>query len=368
MMLQGEIKMPGRNLGIIIPVFNEAANVAAMVADLDQALTGWDWEVVFVDDNSPDGTAEVVRRLALADPRVRLVLRVADRGLSRSVVQGLLSAKADLLVVMDGDGQHGARAILSLVQALDDLSVDIVSGARRLSPDGAGQVLGGTRTRMSQAGNALCRMILRRPVTDPLTGFFALRRAAFLQVAPRLGDPGFKILLDILTVGRSLRHVEVPFDFADRRAGESKLNFFVIWQFATFLMSRLVGGLLPPAFISFALVGASGVAVHMTVLFSLTGGGVVFGLAHLAAALVAASWNFALNNVLTFADRQLRGVRLVWGYLKYLAVASIGIAGSFLAANFAFDRVTHVVALASLAGILVDVTWKYILSSRLVWR
>jgi dolichol-phosphate mannosyltransferase len=124
--------MPGKELAIVIPVFNEARNVVPLVAALHASLHDTDWEVIFVDDDSPDGTADIVRNLALQDERVRLILRVKDRGLSQSCIQGLLSTKADILCVMDGDGQHSADVIPDLVQPLRSFSADIVSAARKL--------------------------------------------------------------------------------------------------------------------------------------------------------------------------------------------------------------------------------------------
>lgn len=360
--------MTGRNLGIVVPVYNEAQNIDRLVGDLTGILAGQDWEVIFVDDNSPDGTAEVVRRHSFTNDRVRLVLRVADRGLGRAVVQGLLSAKADMLVVMDGDGQHAASVIPQLLAELEQGARDVVSAARAVSVEGAGQVLGPLRMTLSQIGNALCRAVLRRQVQDPLTGFFAIRRDAFLRVATRLGDPGFKILLDILSADRSLRHTEVPFDFAARREGSSKLDLFVVWQFATFLMSRLTRGVLPPAFIAFLLVGLSGLILHLAVLYSLIGLGVAFAAAHLGAILIATSSNYVLNNRLTFAERRLTGWRFLTGYLGYLALASVGIVASVSVATAAYGNLTQTVSLASMAGVAIDAVWKYTLTSRIVWR
>lgn len=360
--------MTGRNLGIVVPVYNEAQNIDRLVGDLTGILAGQDWEVIFVDDYSPDGTAEVVRRHSFANDRVRLVLRVADRGLGRAVVQGLLSAKADVLVVMDGDGQHAASVIPQLLVELEQGARDVVSAARSVSLEEAGQVLGPLRMTLSQIGNAVCRAVLRRQVQDPLTGFFAIRRDAFLRVAARLGDPGFKILLDILSADRSLRHAEVPFDFAARREGSSKLDLFVVWQFATFLMSRLTGDVLPPAFIAFLLVGLSGLMLHLAVLYSLIGFGVAFAAAHLGAILIATSSNYVLNNRLTFAERRLTGWRFLTGYLGYLAFASVGIVASVSVATAAYGNLTQTVSLASMAGVAIDAVWKYTLTSRIVWR
>ena len=107
--------MPGSDISIVVPTYNEARNITPFVKRAEAALAGLDWEIVFVDDNSPDGTADVVRAVSRADDRVRLVLRIADRGLAKASIQGMLSAKGDLLCVMDGDGQHDPEAVKRMI-------------------------------------------------------------------------------------------------------------------------------------------------------------------------------------------------------------------------------------------------------------
>ena len=170
--------------------------------------------------------------------------------------------------------------------------------------------------------------MLGRDIADPLTGFFVIRRDAFLRVAPQLRDPGFKLLLDILSSDRELRHSEVPFDFGQRLHGESKLDSFVAWQFATYLMSRLTRGIVPASLISFLIVGGSGVFVHLAVLYAVLAATGQFALSQTVAALAAVTSNFLLNNRLTFRDKRLRGTRLVTGYIKFLVISSIGIAAN----------------------------------------
>jgi dolichol-phosphate mannosyltransferase len=358
--------MPGKDLAIVVPVFNEAENVVSLVTSLHGSLKGIDWEVIFVDDDSPDGTADIVRNLALEDERVRLVLRVRDRGLSKSCIQGLLSSKADILCVMDGDGQHGANVIPDLIAPLRN-GADVVSAARQLDGVSAA-TLSPLRSQVSRMGNWLCRLLLKRPVSDPLTGFFALRRSAWLGVVRELDDSGFKILFAILTADKELKHEEVPFSFRPRLHGESKLDSLSVWQFCTYLLSRLTGGLVPARPLSFLLVGLSGLVVHFAVLLPALALGVSFSKAQACAALTAITSNFLLNNWLTFHDRRLSGRRLLSGYLWYLAISSVGLVANVAVATLAFEKLRGMAVLAALAGIAVDTVWKFVLSSRVVWR
>jgi dolichol-phosphate mannosyltransferase len=359
--------MTGKDLSIVVPVYNEARNIHPLVSALDESLDDLDWEVIFVDDDSPDGTADTVRDLALQDDRVRLILRIKDRGLSQSCIQGLLSSRADTLCVMDGDGQHDASVIRELLAPLRSGTADIVSAARCF--DGSSTAaLSPFRTGLSRVGNRVCGALLGRDVNDPLTGFFALSRATLLKVVRKIDAPGFKILLAILAADPSLRHAEVPFSFRKRLHGESKLDSVVIWQFFAYSLSQLTRGLVPARAMSFVLVGLSGLFVHFAVLYPSLWLGASFTEAQLGAALVAMTSNFLLNNWLTFRDRRLKGFQLLFGYFWFLAISAVGLVANVAVATLAFERLRGMTALSALAGIAVDTVWKFVVSNRLVWR
>ena len=359
--------MPGKDLSIVVPVFNEAGNVLPLVAALHESLQGLDWEVIFVDDDSPDGTAKTVRDLSLLDERVRLILRVSDRGLSQACIQGLLSSRSDILCAMDGDGQHDPDVIRELIAPLQSGGADIVSAARQL--DGANLAgMSQFRIKTSQVGNWLCRVMLGRDLSDPLTGFFALHRSTLLKVVRKIDAPGFKILLAILAADSTLRHREVPFNFRKRLHGQSKLDSVVVWQFCTYSLSQLTGGFVSARPISFVVVGLSGLFVHFAVLYPALWLGATFSEAQLFAALVAITSNFLLNNWLTFRDRRLKGRQLLIGYFSYLAISAVGLVANVAVATLAFEELKGMTALSALAGIAVDTVWKFVVSSRLVWR
>jgi dolichol-phosphate mannosyltransferase len=359
--------MAGNDVAIVVPVFREADNVASIIGELHHHLSGYDWEVVFVDDDSDDGTADVVRSYARNDERVRLVLRVNERGLATAGTAGMLTTKSRCIVLMDGDGQHDPRYIPDLIEPITREEADVVSAARSLDQlDEAAFNL--RRRHLSNLANRIAGHFLRRPVCDPMTGFFAISAEAFNRSVRRLSAGGFKLLLDILISNPALRHREIPFEFRNRRAGESKLDLANAWQLVCFLISKALGGLLPPAFISFGLVGASGVFVHFAVLYTAIWSGLPFATAQLIAALVASAWNFGLNNSLTFRDRQLARWGILAGLAKYIAISSVGIAANVAVASATFNIFRGLVALSALAGIAVDAVWKYFMSNLLVWR
>lgn len=361
--------MQPNTISIIVPVFNEVDNIAPLLEQIASALDGHEWEVIFVDDASTDGTTDAAYRLSVGNERVRLILRLWDRGLARSTIQGMLSAKGEMLCVMDGDGQHDPKFIPQLMALLHEGPYDTVSAARRLGGNAIESgALSKTREKLSQIGNSISSLIVGRRLDDPLTGFFLIRRDAFLDVAPRLTDPGFKLLLDILHSKKDMRHAELPFDFGSRMSGESKLDSFIVWQFATYLLSKLTRELLPPSLISFLIVGASGLLVHFSVLYVALAWAASFSVAQLAATFVAASSNFLLNNLLTFRDRRLRGWKQFRGYCEFMAASSIGIIANVSAATITYDRLGQMIVLSTLAGIAIDTIWKFAVAKRLIWR
>lgn len=363
-----EFLVSQRSLSVIAPTYNESDNILPFIERAKEVLGQFDWEIIFVDDNSPDGTAEKVFHLAKTDHRIRSITRLSDRGLAKASIQGMLSARGELLCVMDVDGQHDPAVINEMAERLEREGLHIVSAARRLERDEEMAGLSPLRQKLSTFGNWLSGIVLGRKLSDPLTGFFIISRDSFLQTAPRLGDPGFKLLLDILHSNKTLRHAEVPFDFGVRLSGQSKLDVYVIWKFATFLLSKLTGGILPVSLISFLLVGGSGIFVHFAVLYAALSLSFPFAVAQTVATLIAATGNFLLNNLLTFRDRRLRGWGKLWGYLKFLGVSAVGIVANVSAATLTYERLVHVVFVATLAGIAIDTVWKFVIANRFIWK
>ena len=184
-------------LTVVVPTFREHDNIAPLVARLDAALAGMAWEVVFVDDDSPDGTAAEARRIAVGDARVRCIRRIGRRGLSSAVIEGAMSSSADFVAVMDGDLQHDETLLPRMLEAVRAGS-DLAVGSRFAAGGTAAGLSGAWRHRISAAGIRAANRMLPAQLSDPMSGFFLLRRELFEQLAPRLSGQGFKILLDLL--------------------------------------------------------------------------------------------------------------------------------------------------------------------------
>src|ERR1041385_8021764 len=211
-------------LSVVVPTFNERDNVTALFRKLETALRGIAWEVIYVDDNSPDGTWEVVRALAGTDSRVRCIRRIGRRGLSGACIEGILASSAPCAAVIDADLQHDETQLPKMLALLQGGEADLVIGSRYIE-GGSAESFDRQRAGFSMLATQVAKRMLRVDVADPMSGFFAIRRERFELLAAELSTPGLQILLDIVATGRgSLRIREIPYTFGLRLHGESKLD------------------------------------------------------------------------------------------------------------------------------------------------
>jgi len=359
--------LPAR-LAIVVPTFNERRNVPLLVELVAKALADIPWEIVFVDDDSPDETADAVRALALADPRVRIIQRYGRRGLSSACVEGILATAAPYVAIMDADLQHDETVLRAMYERIGQGDVDLVVGSRYIAGGGMGDWSEG-RQKMSRFATKLALRLTRTPISDPMSGFMMMRRDAFMRSLPHLSTMGFKILLDITASAPvPLRVAEVPYIFRTRQHGESKLDSLVLWEYLQLLMDKLVGHIVPVRFLSFAMVGGLGVVVHfavLTLLFKLLDQS--FGLSQTVATLVAISSNFFLNNMFTYRDKRLVGWGLARGWVSFNLVCAFGAAANVGVADWLFSQRSYW-ALSALAGITVSVVWNYVMSALFTWQ
>jgi dolichol-phosphate mannosyltransferase len=353
-------------LGVIVPTFKEAPNVRPLLQKLEAALQGIVWQVIFVDDDSPDGTAATVKAIAATDPRVMCLHRIGRRGLAGAVIEGAMASAAPFVAVIDGDLQHDETLLPQMLKALQDDRADVVVGSRYLGVAAAGaSALGATREAGSRLANWLGRRVLRADVTDPMSGFFMLRRELVEAVAPALTTSGFKVLFDILASQKSPpRYLELPYEFRARHAGDSKLDNGVVIQYLGLLLAKLTRDLISPRFIMFAMVGASGVGVNLLILRSLLHLG--FAEAQLMAALGAMTSNYLINNAVTYRDRRKRGAALLVGYFKFVVLCSVPLAANVAVATMVYERGPSW-WVAGVAGAVVAAAWNYVTTSRAVW-
>jgi dolichol-phosphate mannosyltransferase len=356
---------------VVVPSFNERDNIAPLVEKLEKALAGITWELIVVDDDSPDGTAEVVKALAREHPHIHCIHRIGRHGLSSACIEGIASSEAPYVAVMDADHQHD-ETILPQMLARAEAGDQIVIGSRYVAGGSAGDGLSPIREWGSRSANWVSRLMSGFRTSDPMSGFFLVRRSLFEEIAEKLAPEGFKILLDILlTAGRRHRDLkvsDVPYTFRKRLSGESKMSLLIVAQLIGLWGSRLTGGFLPVTFVLFALVGLSGVFVHLgtlTVAFKLAG--LDFTVSQLVATLVAMTSNFILNNEFTYADRRLRGWRFLAGMLSFFAICSVGALANMSLATMIYS-VRPGIYVAGLVGALVGAVFNYAVTRIFTWR
>lgn len=364
-------------LAIILPTLNERANLRPLVDRLDRALAGIAWEAIFVDDNSPDGTSDEARSISLRDPRIRVIQRIGRRGLASAAIEGMLATAAPVVAVMDADHQHDPGLLPEMLKAVSDGECDVAVASRfakGASTEAWNQPL---RVKASTFANALVRKLTHVELADPMSGYFMLRTEIVRGEAHRLSGVGFKILIDILaTADAPLRVREFPLAFAARANGESKLDRTVVFEFLIGLYDKLLGQIIPTRFALFATIGAVGVLVHMAVLVAVltVSGGTfkghlisAFEIGQTTAAIVAMTFNFVLNNALTYADKRLSGfTELVRGWAKFGLTCSVGLLANVgvaaMLVRFGFHEYP-----AAIGGIVIGSVWNFALSSRFVW-
>ncbi len=354
-------------LTIVVPTYNEKDNIELIYQALKQALKNIEWELVIVDDDSPDGTAEVTRRLSQADQRVRSIQRIWRRGLSSACVEGMLASSSPYLAVMDADLQHDETLLPTMLERLKTSDDDLVIASRYTS-GGSANVLSPNRAFVSRLACKLSSLVLQTELSDPMSGYFMLRRPFLEQTVRRLYGKGFKILLDLVASSQGdVRIYELPYTMRERRHGKSKLGLQVSAEYLILLSYKLFGRLIPARFFLFTIVGLSGVGVHLTVLalaFQIYSTG--FVTAQVLATMVAMTSNFFLNNLITYRDKRLHGWALFRGLGSFYFACGIGAVLSVAVGDFLFERSLPYL-LAGFTGAIVAAVWNFMLTSVYTW-
>ena len=353
-------------LSLVIPTFNERSNIAPLTAAVTKALAGIHWEIIFVDDDSPDGTCAEIAAVARDGAPIRSIRRVGRRGLASAVVEGAMSARGEIIGVMDADMQHDERILPQMLSALKNPGVDLVVGSRHAEGGGLGDWKA-SRRMMSAFATWSSRFLIGNSVTDPMSGFFMTRRSVFDASIYDLTQQGYKILLDILTSSpRPLAVVELPYVFRNRHSGESKVDATIVMEYAFLLVDKFTRGWIPPRFVLFGSVGALGLLVHLASLQLIRKLGLSFLLAQGGATLVAMSFNYVLNNSITYRSDRLKGSRFVVGYLLFCLVCSLGAVANISVADVTLARLGSW-PIAGAAGALMSAVFNFGVASRFVW-
>lgn len=367
----GEAQFRPPQLAVIVPSYNERDNIELLYEKVAAALGDTPWEMIVVDDDSPDGTSTVVNELSRVYSNIRCLRRFGRRGLASACVEGMAVTASPVIAVIDADMQHDETILPRMLDKIRD-GADLVVGSRFAEGGSAGEGLSKTRLSGSNFANRLAGMIVGQAVSDPMSGFFMMRREAALRAAPRLASDGFKILIDLIVtsarMGKPLKIEEVGYTFRPRHAGESKMSPLIVIQYLGLWFSKLTGGSLPPSFLLFGLVGGTGVVVHLTTLYLLTSGlSLGFVPSQIIATVTAMTWNFFLNNNLTYADRKLRGRRILTGMASFFAICALGGIANVSVASTIYSWDHHTL-LAGLAGAVMSSVFNYAVTRAFTWK
>ncbi len=355
-------------LSVVVPTYQERQNVFSVIAALEMSLRGINWEVIFVDDHSPDRTADAVRSVAALNPRVRILERIGRRGLSSACIEGIMASPAPFVAVMDADMQHDESILPQMLHLLQSNHLDLVVASRHTAGGSMGD-FSGKRVRLSNLGTRVSTLVCHCDITDPMSGFFVVNTAFFRAAVVQLTGTGFKILVDILASSPNRpRIAEVPYRFRNRQVGESKLDVTVELEYLFLIVDKLLGRYLPTRFVLFLCVGSLGLLIHLTILgvfhlFDAT----AFSLGQVVATLSAMMFNFFLNNLVTFRDRRLKGLALVRGLFVFYAACTIGV---LINLSFAHRLLTAGLPwyVAGLSGLGISSVWNYGVNAVVTWR
>ena len=354
-------------LTIVVPTLEERENLAPLVAALEAVLGGIDYEVLFVDDDSGDGTAAAAREMAQHNRRVRVIERIGRRGLASAAVEGMLASSSPYLAVMDADLQHDESILPAMLAKLQGAALDLVVATR--VTEGGMDAMPPPRRLLSRLGQRLSTLICSTTLSDPMSGYFVLTRAYLEEVAHALSGTGFKILLDlVVSARRPVRLAEVPYRFRPRLHGTSKLDIVVAVEYLALVADKLVGDFVPPTYVIFGCAGSIGILAHLAAVQLLRLiPGTTLERAQLTSSVFVIAVNFVLNNQFTFRSARLRGRRFAAGLLVFYIACSIGL---FLNLRV-LETLTALRApwyLAAAAGLAVGSVWNYWMSAMFVWQ
>ncbi len=359
-------------VSIVLPTYNERENVAPLIKSLFTLGSSYDLEIIIVDDNSTDGTINLIKEMSLKDNRIRLIRRVGRHGLASAIKEGLLDATGDFAAVMDSDGQHEPTAIFESIEKLEKEGLDLVAGSRFV---GGAEIhgLSSRRQEGSSFANSFARMSLNkryRHLTDFMSGCFVMDLNKCLPLICKVDVHGFKFLYELLAISEGKISIkEVPLQFQPRIYGNSKLDIAVLWDFLISLMHAFSLRLIPRRAISFGIVGASGVFVQLCTTKVLMSFFLLqFENAIPISVITAATSNYLINNALTFRAQRLKNWFLIKGLIKFLLVASLPVIANVGLATSFYQFISNNAIWAQLSGIIVVFVWNYAASSRFVWN
>ncbi len=354
-------------LSIIIPTYNEKDNIRPLCDSLEKALQGIIYEIIFVDDDSSDQTADIIKEISQNNNQIRCLHRIGKRGLASACIEGVMASAAPYVAVMDADLQHDETLLMKMLSTIKEEKLDLVVASRYVE-GGDTEDWSKKREWISLVATRLGQMFMRVDIKDPLSGFFLIKRASFIEVVHHLSAKGYKILLDILMSSkRILTFKELPYHFRNRHAGESKLDGLVAWEYFLLIADKALGRYFPVRFILFVIVGLFGAFFHLgTLSFCFHYLQMPFVQAQAIAIILAINFNFLLNNEFTYQDLKLRGAHFLRGLLSFFVACSLGAVINMIIALYLYQSGIEW-WISGLLGAVIGSVWNYAITKTFTW-
>ena len=358
------------SLSIVIPTYNEKDNIFKLLEKLKKVLKSINHEIIFVDDNSPDGTSAVIKDCMKKSSKIRLIHRIGRKGLAGAVIEGVFAANADLVAVMDCDLQHDETKLLDMINLFSkNKSLDIVIGSRFTE---TGEISEKAFSKIRELGSKATTLIIKKVLniasTDPLSGFFMVKKVAFLKSSENLQTQGFKVLADFLaTSGKHIEIEEIGYSFKNRIAGESKMSLITALELIGLVLSQILKGRVSIRFILFCMVGLSGIFVQLFI----TGLAMLlinqFPTSQTLGIIAAMTSNYFLNNTITFQERKLKSLDLIRGLFSFYLICSLGAFANVAVATYIFGFSSNWL-ISSFVGACFGAVWNFTLTSIFTWK
>lgn len=359
-------------ISIILPTYNECKNINPLISKIFNLFKDEEIEIIVVDDNSKDGTPELVKKLAQKEPRISLILRIGRSGLSSAIKEGLLAASGDIAGVIDTDGQVKPSDLKNAISSLRKRNLDVVIGSRFLR-DSKRTGLSKERSLGSSIANQLCRYSLPkkyRHVTDYQSICMGIKLSSCLPIIYKVDVNGFKFFYEMLAISSGKLNIDdIPLDFKPRIHGDSKLDLAIVWEFLIQLIHCFSLRVIPKRAISFGMASSIGAFVQLLstqILMSFFK--ISFERSIYISVYFAATSNYLINNSLTFRNNRLEGFLLLRGLIKFMIVISLPLFANIGLATIFYNNINSNPILAQVAGIVVVFVWHYAASSRFVWN
>ena len=357
------------DLSVVIPTFNERENIDAIIDSVSIVLVDINWEIIFVDDDSPDGTSDYIKDISRKNDRIRCLRRINRRGLTSAAMEGMLASSATCIAIMDADLQHDESLLNQMYEIINQEKADIVIGSRYMEGGSTGAGLNKLRLFISKFSTVIGKSVLDINITDPMSGFFMLRRTVFENQLRKLSGKGYKILLDLLaSTDIKIKVLELPYVMRQRTSGQSKLDTMVASEYYQLLLEKLIGNFIPIRFLMFVSVGLTGVLVHLSTLgFLHKVMELDFDVSQLTSTLVAMTSNFIINNSFTYRDMRLSGTGFLIGLATFYLACSIGAFVNVRLSEFLFSTGVNWL-IAGVTGAFIGAVWNYAITSTITWR